>query len=204
MKRIVMSIALVLLVLSIGMTQDEAAGERTAAEQPEAARNAAADDVAQTSPLDELDWLVGEWVDQGGDTTIATSYSRTLNRRFLTGSFSITTDGQVTLEGTQLIGWDPIEKRIHSWTFDSEGGFGEGRWMRDGDRWLVKTSFVLASGEQASSLNVFAYVDADTFRWQSTGREIGGELQPSIPEVTVVRKKTDQAKSEQDTKEVSK
>ena len=48
---------------------------------------------------------------------------------------------------------------------------------------------MLADGARASALNVYTYVDADTFRWQSIDREIAGELQPNIPEVTVVRQK---------------
>ena len=88
-----------------------------------------------------------------------------------------------------------MKRQIRSWTFDSEGGFGSGRWIRDGDRWLVKTSFVLAGGELASAINVITYVDQDTLRWQSTNREIAGELQPNIPEVTVVRQQSEETES---------
>ena len=57
-------------------------------------------------------------------------------------------------------------------------------------------SFVLASGERASAVNVITYVDQDTLRWQSTNREVAGELLPSIPAVTVVRQKSEEAKSQ--------
>ena len=92
----------------------------------------------------------------------------------------IKVDEEVTLEGDQFVGWDPVAGQIRSWTFDSEGGFGEGRWIQDGNRWLVKKSFVVASGERASAVNVITYVDPDTFRWQSISREIAGELQPEV------------------------
>jgi hypothetical protein len=201
MKQIAMSVILVLLVMSIGMAQDSAAVDKTADEQTAVAGEATVD--AQTSPLEELDWMVGQWVDQGEDSTITTKCAWALNRKFLKRSFSVKIEGQLSLEGTQFIGWDPIAKQIRSWTFDSEGGVGEGRWIRDGDRWLVKMSFVLADGERASAVNVITYVDQDTLRWQSISREIAGELLPSIPEVTVVRQKADQPKSEQREKEVS-
>ena len=42
------------------------------------------------------------------------------------------------LEGWQIIGWNPVDECIRSWTFDDEGGFTEGRWTRDGERWLVR------------------------------------------------------------------
>jgi len=64
-------------------------------------------------------------------------------------------------------------------------------------RWLVKVSFVVADGARASALNVYTHVDADTIRWQSTNREIAGELQPNIPEVTVVRQKSPEREKEE-------
>ena len=67
----------------------------------------------------------------------------------------------------------------------------------------MKTSFVLASGDRASAINVITYVDENTIRWQSTNREIAGELQPNIPEVTVVRQEAKDTGSEQGEKEVS-
>ncbi len=79
-----------------------------------------------------------------------------MNRKYLKRSFTLREDGEVVLEGTQMIGWDPIAKRVHSWTFDSEGGFGEAYWIQDGNRWLAKKSFVLATGEKASAVNVLS------------------------------------------------
>ena len=161
-----------------------------------------AGDAEATSPLEVLDWMVGTWVDAGEDATIVTDCSWTKNRKFLKRSFKVKIDEEVTLEGDQFVSWDPIAGQIRSWTFDSEGGIGEGRWIQDGNRWLVKTSFVLADGARASALNVYAHVDADTIRWQSTNREIAGELQPNIPEVTVVRQK-EQTASQKSEKEES-
>jgi hypothetical protein len=184
------------------MAQDDAAGQQPAAGQTVAAEEATSD-APLSSPLEELDWMVGQWVDQAEDATITTECAWTKNRKFLKRSFKVKVDDEVALEGDQFVGWDPLAKQIRSWTFDSEGGFGEGRWIRDGNRWLVKASFVLAGGERASALNVITYVDQDTLRWQSVDREIAGELLPSIPEVTVVRQKTEEAKSQPSEEEVS-
>jgi hypothetical protein len=192
-----------LLAISVGVAQDDAPVQRTVAEPTQQQVETAADDARQASPLDELEWMIGQWVDEGEDSKITTACSWTKNRKFLARSFSVAIEGQVSLEGTQVIGWDPIARRIRSWTFDSEGGFGEGRWTRDGDRWLVKASFVLASGERASALNVITYVDQDAFRWQSISREVDGELLPNIPEVTVVRQKADEVQVKRGEKEAS-
>ena len=67
----------------------------------------------------------------------------------------------------------------------------------------MKASFVLADGARASALNVYTHVDENTIRWQSTNREIAGELQPNIPEVTVGRQKTDEIESQESEKEAS-
>jgi hypothetical protein len=184
----------VLLAISPGVAQDDQAAQPAA---PEVADAVPAGKVARTSPLEVLDWMVGEWVDQGEESTIITNCSWTKNRKFLKRSFKVKIDEEVTLEGDQFVGWDPLANQIRSWTFDSEGGLGEGLWIQDGNRWLVKASFVLADGSRASALNVYTFVDDDTIRLQSTNREIAGELQPSIPEVTVVRQKSQESEKEE-------
>ncbi|XZE51523.1 hypothetical protein SH139x_003179 [Planctomycetaceae bacterium SH139] len=139
------------------------------------------------SPLKQLGWMVGRWIDRGEGATITTQCDWSHEGRFFTRKFEISAEGEASLKGTQIIGWDPIEGQLRSWTFDSAGGFGSGRWIKDENRWLVKTSFVLASGERASAINIITFLDNDAFLWQSTNREIAGEIQPNIPEVKVVR-----------------
>jgi hypothetical protein len=165
---------------------------------PESSREPESEEaeVEQSSPLQELAWMVGTWVDEGEESRVVTECSWTKNGKFLKRSFSVVIDNEVTLEGDQIVGWDPLEGRIRCWTFDSEGGIGEGRWEQDGSSWLIKTSFTLGTGEKASATNVITYVDEDTATWQSIGREVAGELLPSIPEVTVIRQPEAQTESE--------
>lgn len=145
--------------------------------------------------LKDLQWLIGEWVDAGKEAAVDTTFQWAGNKSFITSSFNVSIQGQAALQGTQVIGWDPVTKTIRSWMFDSEGGFGEGTWSRQGNQWLVKSSSVLGTGEKASSINVYTYVAPDRFTWQSIGRELGGEPQPNIQEVTVVRKQPVKAPS---------
>ena len=201
MNKAAMFPVLVLLVASIGFSQDDPTIKGPPTGRQQVQERLSTDAQEERLSLNDLEWMVGEWTDKGEQATITTNCSWTKNQSFLSRTFTITIDGQVTLEGTQMIGWDPIQRQIRSWTFDSEGGFGSGRWIRDGNRWLVKTSFVLASGERASAINIITYVDQDTLRWQSTNREIAGELQPNIPEVTVVRKKVEENTSKQSVQE---
>ncbi len=203
MQRVLSFFILALLAASVGLAQDDAAVARPAAEQSLSSEDATTGDSSQASPLGELNWMVGTWVDVGEESTITTTCSWTHGGKFLTRAFEVNLDGELGLKGTQTVGWDPIAKQIRSWTFDSEGGVGEGRWINDGNRWLVKQSFVLGDGRRASAINVITLVDDDTIRWQSTNREVGGELLPNIPEVTVVRQKDETGESPQNDKEES-
>lgn len=138
--------------------------------------------------LTELAWLVGQWVDQSDDAAVETSVAWTKNKRFLSYSFKVSADGLDDLEGTQVVGWDPLQNAIHSWMFDSDGGFGDGLWTRKRNSWRVNLRQVLADGRSASSTNVYTRIDDDTFTWQSVDREIDGKRLPNVAPVTVVRK----------------
>ena len=138
--------------------------------------------------LKELQWMIGEWVDRDDDATIETKCEWTANNSFISRSFTVRIKDQIDVAGTQVIGWDPIAKQIRAWVFDSEGGFGEGIWSRDGDRWMVKAHHVFHDGERASAIRIITPIDENTFRLEVIGREIGGEIQPNIDPVTVIRK----------------
>ncbi len=159
-------------------------------EDPEEEASQGATETLQT-PLTQLQWLVGDWIDEGADATIKTRCRWAHRNHFLSQTFTVETKDGVVLEGAQVIAWDPVRQQIRSWTFDSEGGFGEGAWSQDGNHWNVKTAHSLFTGGRASSINVFTPVDENSIRWKSINREIEGEIQPNIPEVTVVRRSHD-------------
>jgi uncharacterized protein (TIGR02246 family) len=137
--------------------------------------------------LNELQWMIGDWIDQDDETQIETSCQWTSNGNFMTRSFKVTTNGAAELEGTQVIGWDPQRKQIRSWVFDSDGGFGDGSWTRSGDQWTVKNKFQTSDGRHGKSANTFTYVDNDTFQWQSKNRSLGDERLPDVNAVAVNR-----------------
>lgn len=147
-----------------------------------------AEEAAAGGHLAELAWLVGDWVDESDAATVETSVTWTKNNTFLSYAFKVSAGEQTELEGTQVLGWDPVQKTIRSWMFDSDGGFGEGVWTRRGDRWEVKLHQVLADGRTASSTNIYAPLDDNAFTWRSTDRVIEGERLPDVAPVTVVRK----------------
>ncbi|QDU28966.1 hypothetical protein ETAA8_40720 [Anatilimnocola aggregata] len=140
------------------------------------------------SPLDTLDWLVGDWVNEDENRPIEFNCHFTKNGSFLVRSFRIITEKDVRMSGMQVIAWDPAQQSIRSWTFDSDGGFGEDTWTQSGNRYTIRAHYTLPDGGIASAINVFTFVDDNKCTWKSVSREIDGELQPDTDEVVLVRK----------------
>jgi hypothetical protein len=140
------------------------------------------------SPLDTLDWLVGDWVNEDENRSIEFNCHFTKNESFLVRSFQIATEKDVRMSGMQVVAWDPAKQAIRSWTFDSDGGFGEDTWTQSGNRYTIRAKYTLPDGGIASAINVFTFVDDNKCTWKSVSREIDGELQPDIDEVVLVRK----------------
>ncbi len=138
--------------------------------------------------LKPLEWMIGTWIDRDGDIELETKCEWTKNRNFMTRSFRIKRDGSTTKEGTQIIGYDAVNGTIRSWVFDTDGEISEGTWHSDGEHWIVKSSHRMPAGQLGSSINTITVLDENSYLWQSTGREMGGEILPDIAPVTVIRK----------------
>jgi len=149
-------------------------------------------DLPETPPLQEnmkqLEWMVGDWVDQSPEAAVETSVAWTRNKAFLIARFKVSAAGADELDGQQIIGWDPAAKAFRSWMFDCDGGFGEGVWSRRDNRWIVKFNQTLPDGREASATNIYTCVDANSYTWQSIGRQLDGQFLPNVEEVKVVRK----------------
>jgi uncharacterized protein (TIGR02246 family) len=141
--------------------------------------------------LKQLEWMVGTWVDQDEQSTIETNCHWAKNQNFLVRSFSISVRDRIQLSGMQIVGWDPTTKRIRSWVFDSDGGFGEGTWSKKGSAWHVQTVGTRADGLKASSVNIIKFVNNDQFTWQIVNGQVGDDLVPNTEEVLVVRQKAE-------------
>ena len=137
--------------------------------------------------LKDLDWMVGTWVDDDDSATVKTVCQWTAGRAFLTRTFSISIGDDIDLQGTQVIGWDPVKKQIRSWAFDSDGGFAEGTWKRNGDHWVIHSIDTLPDGRRGVSTNVMRMIDDDRFGWSCIAREVAGQLLPNIDEIEVER-----------------
>lgn len=137
--------------------------------------------------LSPLEWLVGEWIDEGREELVEATFRWDDNKSFLLEEFQVVRDGDVVLKGTQRIGWDPQAKQIRSWIFDSAGGFGETTWIPAGDDWICKATGVRPDGASASATRRLTRIGEDHVVWTSTDRILGGEQLPDLA-VTMVRK----------------
>jgi uncharacterized protein (TIGR02246 family) len=137
--------------------------------------------------LKALEWMIGSWVDQDEENRIETTCQWSKNRNFLIRSFVVSVRDRVEMAGMQVVGWDPAQKRIRSWVFDSDGGFNEGVWTQKENRWFIQSSGTMPDGGKAAAVNIITKLDDNSFSWQSVNRQAGGELLPNVDEVVVVR-----------------
>jgi len=137
--------------------------------------------------LQELEWMIGTWIDGDDQSVIETTCQWTKNRNFITRMFTLTVRDRIEVSGMQVVGWDPATLQIRSWVFDSDGGFGQGVWRRKDKVWYIQTTGTAPDGSMSSSVNIITCVDDNTFTWQSINRQAGGELLPHVDEVVVVR-----------------
>ncbi len=141
--------------------------------------------------LSELGWLVGDWedADKVDNLTVRSQYSWARGGNFLTRNVTVKRAAETILEGWQIIGWDPIDGCVRSWTFDDEGGFAEGRWTRESDRWLQRETGVTPDGNRTSADITFSKVSNDRFTWESNNRTLDGVPQPAISRIEINRVK---------------
>jgi uncharacterized protein (TIGR02246 family) len=137
-----------------------------------------------------LEWAIGDWVDDANKGDIAkVSFNWSDNQNFIVSTFSTSFKNVAIAGGTQWIGWDPVAKHIRSWTFDAHGGFGEGTWAKDGNKWTIKSHVVLQDGKKLTATNIVSVIDENTIGWQSKERTLDGQALPDIKEVKMKRVK---------------
>ena len=97
--------------------------------------------------LKQLEWLIGEWVDESGESTMHMSTRWSDDANFIVTRFRIQVAGRTVMNGTQRIGWDASLEKFRSWVFDSEGGHASGIWTSLDNRWIVKSTGVSSDGD---------------------------------------------------------
>jgi uncharacterized protein (TIGR02246 family) len=139
--------------------------------------------------LQELEWMVGDWVDEGEANRVTASIRWAENQSYLIRTYAVEIEGEKASSGTMFIGWDPQSGQIKSWLFDSQGGHGEGLWTRTSqNQWVVKAQGVLRDGRPTSATQIHTILNKDTVKTDSIDRIIGGQIAPDIVDIVMVRK----------------
>jgi uncharacterized protein (TIGR02246 family) len=137
-----------------------------------------------------LEWLIGEWSEESEKgEKVRVIFEWSPSQSFITSSFTTTFKNLAIGGGTQWIGWDPLAKHIRSWTFENNGGFGDGIWTQDGDKWTVKATGVLSDGKKLTATNIVTRIDADTMSFQAKDRTEDGKPLPDIKPIKLKRAK---------------
>jgi ketosteroid isomerase-like protein len=137
--------------------------------------------------LKGLEWLIGKWKDKDDEVTITFEAQWDKFKNFIVQKFKMEVFGTVEMEGLQIIGWDPIEQKIRSWVYDSDGGFGTGVWSKSGNSWNAVLSYVLSDGKKASATYSYTEINDKSYSFTAINRTINNEVLPNIEPVTVVR-----------------
>jgi uncharacterized protein (TIGR02246 family) len=153
-------------------------------------RDAVAASSTNASHLQPIEWLLGNWAEESAKgEQLEIAYSWAENQNFIVGSFTSASKGVPLTGGTQWIGWDAAAKQLHSWTFESSGGLGQGVWSSEGDKSTIKFEMILPDGKKLAATNTITKVDADHATWQSAGRTIDGQAIPDAETIKLKRVK---------------
>ena len=150
-------------------------------------RNTAYQPPSNYQHLRGLEWAIGDWAgktDTGATEHLSVSWAEGQN--FIVAKFSTSARDVAVGSAKQLIGWDPVAKKMRSWIFDATGGFGEGAWSGGGKKWTVKVTNTLQDGKKAAATITLASVDPDTISVQAKDRSVDDI---NLPDTKVVKLK---------------
>ncbi len=140
--------------------------------------------------LADVDWLIGTWESKSDAADVRTTYDWEGGKNFIRAHFTIKQkDNPEALSGTQLICRDSRTGQLHSWLFESDGGFGEADWTWDGKAWSLDATGVEPDGDEVTATNILTPMGKDAFTWQSVNRTVSGEDVTDIAPVKVTRVK---------------
>jgi uncharacterized protein (TIGR02246 family) len=144
-------------------------------------------DPAELVSVKDLAWLVGEWSAKSEAAELKAVYEWAEGDKFLVCHFELTEKGKPALKGVQRIGRDPVAGALRSWVFESGGGFGEGVWERQGQRWVIEATGTLPDGSETTAINIILPLGPDLFTFQSIERTVAGVEVSDLPPIKVLR-----------------
>lgn len=151
-------------------------------------------DIAEPIPptpkeaLETIAWLVGSWVNEGSDGKVELDYRWAEDGNFIVGDLVVAApDGRQVMKSFQRIAWDATEGSFRSWTFDSDGGWGESLWSPSDQGWTLESKAVTPTGARGSVRVSIVPENDNRFKIVGTNRLSDGVAEPDYEQV-VVRK----------------
>jgi len=139
--------------------------------------------------LKELEWMVGEWVDESEDVQVNSTVRWGQGKAYLVRDYSVQIKGEPATSGLMIIAWDAQSEQIKSWIFNADGGRGDGCWTRATDnQWVVKAHGSTGDGRPTSATQIITLINKDAIKTSSTDRIVGGEIAGDIEDNIMVRK----------------
>jgi uncharacterized protein (TIGR02246 family) len=151
-------------------------------------REAIAVPPSNSEHLQDLAFLVGDWTEDtnkpGGSKA---SYSWASQGNFLVNTFDVAMQDMPVAGGIQWIGWDAAEKKARAWSFLFNGGFAEGVWNKDGEKYKIAVTATTRDGQKVTATNIFTKIDPDHFTFQFVDRTMDGKKLPDEKPVKMKR-----------------
>lgn len=137
-----------------------------------------------SSPLDELDWLLGDWSADADGAQVRTTCAWDAGRRFLIRHIYVERNGKLLHSVGQRFGYDPVAKSIKVWSFDRDGSHAEGTITPDGANWVFATQGVSSSGATWNSTNTYSEITPKGFTLSSASQGATGPAKTSVLKFT--------------------
>jgi uncharacterized protein (TIGR02246 family) len=139
--------------------------------------------------LKELEWMVGEWIDESEDVKVDSTVRWGLDKAYLVRDYTVQIKAEPATSGLMVIAWDPQTQQIRSWIFNADGSRGEASWTRATEnQWVVKAHGSTSEGQATSATQIISQINKDAIRTSSTDRIIGEEIVQDLDDIIMVRK----------------
>src|SRR5262245_52207890 len=135
--------------------------------------------------LKELEFFIGDWVDEGGDSLVQTTVKLSPDKTWLIREFSVLQKGKELMTGTQRIGVDPLTGTVKGWSFDSTGGYGESTWTKNGDSWLIRGTGVTPDGDAAAATYIIKPLSKDRIELKTMHKVVGDTVEADTTAIMV-------------------
>jgi len=136
--------------------------------------------------LEKLDWLIGQWIEESEDSRMEIECYWDESGSYLIRDFKISIEGLLASSGTERIGWDPLNRQIRSWLFDSSGGHIEATWLPGDGDWTATARGYRADGQAISAIYKMTLLRDDAYHMAASSRRAGDESLSDF-EMTIVR-----------------